>query len=247
MVMVMVCVFMCVKYPVVVAQQHNPPSIVDRLNTLEKTVQNVNDRLSELTLLLKSMFPSPIEDITTVELPLAGMHTRGSASATVAIVEFADFECPFCRQHAKTVYRDLVRQLVDTGKALYVFRNLPIERIHANSIKAAEAGECAADQGKFWEYHDRLFDEEIFRLSNLRQYAQGIDLDAERFDACINDGEMASRVRNDIAEATRLGVTGTPTFFVGERKGETVVAKKRIVGSQPLAVLRGALDGVLPK
>jgi protein-disulfide isomerase len=142
----------------------------------------------------------------------------GEASAPVVVAEYADFQCPYCKEFADGPGRQLKEEYVDTGRVRFVYRHFAF--IGDESTWAAEASDCADEQGRFWDYHDRLFaaqgDENsgAFSRDNLRAFAAELGLDTERFNQCLESGEYRSEVRQEYAEGQRLGVQGTPTLFV---------------------------------
>ena len=151
---------------------------------------------------------------------------RGAAGAPVTIVEFSDFQCPFCKAAAATVKQVLDRY---PGKVKWIFRDFPIETLHPDASRAHEAARCAGAQGKFWEYHDVLFERSPRQArADLEQYAVELGLEAGAFAQCLDSRRHEPAVAADIQEGASLGVDGTPTFFVNGR---------RLVGSQPLATL----------
>jgi protein-disulfide isomerase len=135
---------------------------------------------------------------------------RGEASAPITIVEFADFECPYCSRAAETVEK--VRAAYP-GKVKLVFRHFPLS-FHPKAPKAAEAAACADEQGKFWQMHDALFEGQDLELEAMKANAQRLGLDAAKFDACLDSGRMAALVKRDQAAGNKAGVTGTPAFFI---------------------------------
>lgn len=143
---------------------------------------------------------------------------RGAATSSVTLVEFSDFQCPAC-QAAEAVVEDALAQY---GNVRFEYHHFPLTSIHRLAFKAAVASECAADQGKFWEYHDRLFREQPnFSQKDLVAYAQDLGLDTDSFTACLGSGDPAQRVKDDAAEAARLRLQGTPTFFInGQQVGD---------------------------
>ena len=142
-------------------------------------------------------------------------HIRGSADARVTLVEYGDFECPYCGR-AEPVIREL---LADFGDVRYVWRHLPLADVHPHAQRAAEAAEAAAEQGAFWEMHDLLFQhQDALRPSDLEGYARSLGLDAERFSEELRMHEYAARVADDVDSADLSGVSGTPTFFVNGRR-----------------------------
>lgn len=184
----------------------------------------------------------PEPPLPTEPLSLDGAVLRGSTAARVALIEYSDFECPFCGKFARETLPTLEAKYVRTGQVLVAFRHYPLT-IHALAVKAAEAAECAGKQGKFWEMHDRLF-EEPRRLdgTDLRQSAQTLGLDGRAFENCLS-GEAGAKVRADMENAKALGITGTPTFFLG-RVGPDgrIRVTQRLSGAQPTGIFEAALE-----
>ena len=142
-------------------------------------------------------------------------HIRGPIDAPVTVVEYGDFECPFCGQ-AEPVVRELLREF---GDVRYVWRHLPLNDVHPHAQLAAEAAEAAADQGSFWEMHDLLLDhQDALRASDLIGYAEQLGLDVERFTDDLREHAGAARVAEDVDSADLSGVSGTPTFFINGRR-----------------------------
>jgi protein-disulfide isomerase len=161
--------------------------------------------------------------IVRVEVPVDGAPVRGPAEAPVTLVEFSDFHCPFCKQVQATL-----RQILDRypGKVKLVYRDFPIDSLHPQARRAAEAARCAQDQGKFWEYHDLLFAGPARAApEELERYAGQVGLDLAAFERCLSDNVHRAAVQRDLDEGTRLGVTGTPAFFINGRP---------LSGAQPL-------------
>jgi Na+/H+ antiporter NhaA len=142
-------------------------------------------------------------------------HIRGPLDAPVTVVEYGDFECPYCGQ-AEPVVREL---LADFGDVRYVWRHLPLTDVHPHAFLAAQAAEAAAAQGAFWEMHDLLFrHQDALELDDLVGYAEQLGLDADRFRADVHDGVYADRVGTDLESADLSSVSGTPTFFINDRR-----------------------------
>lgn len=162
-------------------------------------------------------------------------HVRGRVPSLVTIVEYGDFECPYCGQ-AEPVVRELLREF---GDVAYVWRHLPLNDVHPNAQMAAEAAEAAADQGAFWEMHDLLLDhQDALRPNDLIRYAEQLGLDLERFTTALSDQAGAARVAEDIDSADLSAVAGTPTFFINGRRHygpydiATLSAAVRAAGAQ---------------
>jgi protein-disulfide isomerase len=175
-----------------------------------------------------------------------GAAIKGRADAKLTLIEFSDFECPFCGRYMSDTYPQLTREYVDTGKVRYVFRHFPLERIHPKALKASEAAECARVQGEFWPMHDRMFaDQQSLAESELVGHARTIGLDVPAFQACLN-GQATAKVRADLDAGARAGMTGTPTFFIGfEQSDGTVHVVEKLVGAKPFRDFKSVLDRML--
>ena len=175
-------------------------------------------------------------------------HVQGSATASVTLVEYGDYECPYCRA-AVAIVDELRRVLPDNLR--FVFRHFPLENLHPHAGRAAEAAEAAASQGKFFEMHAALFEHQTALEDNdLLRYAAELDLDTARFEAELKASTHADRVREDFRGGIRSGVRGTPTVFVDEVRYDGVIGVRQIVAtikeSHPELVDDG-LDAALRK
>jgi protein-disulfide isomerase len=147
----------------------------------------------------------------TVEIATEGEPSLGPANAPVTIVEFSDFQCPYCRQAQGTL-----KQLMAAyeGKIKLVFRDFPLRTIHPQAQKAAEAAQCAAEQQQFWPYHDKLFASTNFQMDELKKFAQELELNMEQFTSCLDSSKYAAGIDADMQAGQQAGVNATPTFFV---------------------------------
>jgi len=140
----------------------------------------------------------------------------GSKDAKVTIIEFSDFECPACKR-AEPVVKQVTSYYGD--KILFVYRDFPIYQLHPFAQKAAEASECAFEQDKYWEMHDKLFDnQDALDVSSLKRYAREIGLDGAQFDSCLDSSKYQSEVEKDANDGVKAGVQGTPTFFINGKQ-----------------------------
>ncbi len=170
---------------------------------------------------------------TRYKIPTDGFPSIGPEGAEIVIVEFSDFECPFCKRWHDQTYRPLMEAY--PGKIRLVYRNLPLPELnHTNAVSAAEAAMCAGDQGSFWEFHDKLFSDEYgLGEQAYLKYAADLGLDVETFNECITSRRHQEFVEKDRQFAKQLGVNGTPTFFINGLA---------IVGAQPLQVFQQVID-----
>lgn len=163
---------------------------------------------------------------------------KGSEDAPVTIVEFSDYECPFCARFATQTLPAIDEQYIKTGKAKLIFRDFPLG-FHANAQKAGEAAECAGEQGKYYEMHDKLFAEGVAGgVASFKQYAKELGLDEAKFNECLDSGKMASEVQKDLRDGEAAGVEGTPAFFING---------KLVSGAQPFEVFKSIIEEELAK
>ncbi len=152
-------------------------------------------------------------------------HILGDKDADVTIVEFSDFQCPFCRALWRGALPSIKRDYIDTGKARFVYKHYPLEDIHPGARPAAEASECAADQGAFWEFHDKIYEEQeklgqgtiSFTAGDLKRWAVEMGLDSGSFNKCLDSGEYSNKVTAHINQGSAAGVNGTPATYVNGR------------------------------
>ena len=158
------------------------------------------------------------------------------------LLEFTDYQCPYCNRHRLQTHPSIEREYIDTGKIRYVSLDMPIASLHPLAFKASEASHCAEDQGKFWQMRERLFaNQKTFLPWNA--HADALGLDVALFDECLNSGKHGDAVRRDMAEAKKAGVTGTPSFVVAIIDDSGVVRGfKFIRGAQPFSAFKRALD-----
>lgn len=176
----------------------------------EKARKVLADLIEQLKVKHGAKVTLPPPELARVEVAATG-PSRGPAQAKVTIVEFSDFECPFCSRAIPTVER--VMKDYD-GKVRLVFRHFPLE-MHPQAEKAAEAGACAADQNKFWEMHDRMFkDQSKLNVPDLKKTARDLGMDSARFDKCLDQGEKRALIDADLKAGSEAGVNGTPAFFI---------------------------------
>jgi len=162
---------------------------------------------------------------------------EGSEDAPVTIVEFSDFQCPFCSRFYTQTLLQLRTDYIDTGKVKLIYRDFPLSSLHPEAQPAAEASECAADQGKFWEFHDLLFENQAaLSTVSYKKWAADLGLNTEDFNSCFDTGKHRADVQADFAAGSAAGVSGTPTFFINGQK---------VVGAQPYSVFQQIIDAEL--
>lgn len=165
-----------------------------------------------------------------IDVP-AGIPVLGDNNAPVTIVEFADFQCPFCGEWQKTIFQELKSKYIETGKARFVFMDYAF--LGDESTRAAQAARCANDQNRFWEYHDLLYtkqsgeNEGAFVDDNLKQFAKELKLNEDEFNSCFDSNKYASQLNSDIVKADEYGVISTPTIYINGNKLEGILPFSR--------------------
>jgi len=164
----------------------------------------------------------------------------GDKDAKVVIVEFSDFQCPFCKRFREQTFDSIKKDYIDTGKVKFVYRDFPLDSIHPQARAAAIAGECAREQNKFWEYHDLLFEKQSEWAGVggglFKQYANELGLDAGKFGNCFDSNKYDDEVSKDLNDGSQAGITGTPGFIIGNQI---------VSGAQPFASFKAAIDAGL--
>lgn len=178
-----------------------------------------------------------------VQLKIEGGHMLGSPDAPITMVEFTDYQCPFCQRFHTVTFYDLKKNYIDTGKVRFYSRDLPLD-FHPNAFRAAEAARCAGEQGQFWRMRDTLASNPSkLALENLYGYAAEIKLDASKFKACLESGKYKKAVEEDVKAAQALGVNGTPSFVIGKTTAEGVDGEL-VVGALPYAAFEEKLKAL---
>ncbi len=210
------------------------PQIVDFL-TGSKKQERAREYFAELkkNANVQITLPEPPRPPAERKEVAATGPSRGPDSAPITIVEFSDFQCPFCSRAVKTV-DEVLKAYPD--KVKLVFRQFPLD-FHKEAPKAAEASLCAQDQNKFWEYHDALFaNQQALKVEDLKAHAKKVGLDSAKFDQCLDSGEKAAVVKADQEAGSKVGVTGTPAFFINGIL---------LSGAQPFDEFKSVIDNEL--
>ena len=197
------------------------------------------------------------------EVSLGDDPVIGDKNAPIAIVEFSDFQCPFCRLAWQGAITELQKNEIASGKVKLVFKDFPLDQncnagmsrqLHPQACKSAEAAQCAAEQGKFEEMHDKIFEEQAeaskatgqstipYSGDDLKKWASEIGLDTAKFNSCLDSGKYDSEIKSDIEEGAGYGVTGTPAFFIGKVQNGKIVNPIAISGAQPYSVFQQVIS-----
>ena len=171
-----------------------------------------------------------------IKMNLEGAPVMGDKDAPITMVEFTDYQCPFCRQFYTQTFAELKKNYIDTGKVRFYSRDLPLDSMHPNAMRAAEAGRCAAEQGQFWKLRDVMgHHPDKLDLESLLADAEVLKLDVTAFRVCVVSERHKDEIQADMMEAMRIGSDGTPAFVVGKSTAEGVEGDL-VVGAQPYNV-----------
>ena len=181
-----------------------------------------------------------------VKVETGRSYSLGRGDAPLTMVEFTDYQCPYCTKFHTTVFEDLKKNYIDTGKIHFISRDLPLG-FHANAMGAARAGRCAGEQGKFWEMRNVLINNsKDLSPEAVAKYAQGVGLAMTAFHACFESEKYKDEIQKDIAEANAIGITGTPTFVIGKTTPDKIEGA-RFVGAMPLAYFEARIKEATEK
>jgi len=186
--------------------------------------------------------PAPQEDVPVRAkiLDLSAVPMLGSKSAPLTIVEFTDYQCPFCQRFHTTTFSELKKAYIDTGKVRFFSKDMPLD-FHANAMRAAMAGRCAGEQGKFWELRDVMgANPNSLDIEHILSFAQDLKMNTAALRACIESNKYKDPVQADVLEAMRSGANGTPTFIVGRSVGNGVDGEL-VVGALPFPMFEAKL------
>ena len=172
------------------------------------------------------------EPVKRYDVPADDDPSLGPAGAPITLIMYSDYECPFCKKWYDEVFKQLV---VDyPTQVRFVYKDFPLYGLHESAAPAAEAANCAGEQGKYWEYQDKLFGMEMpLGTDAFKKYAQDLSLDSAKFEECLSSRRFEAEVKADYEFAARMGIQSTPTFFVNGLA---------IVGAQPLEIFKGVID-----
>ena len=179
-----------------------------------------------------------------VKVALSDRPIRGDKDAPLTLVEFTDYQCPYCQRFFRDTYPQLKAKYIDTGKLRLVVKDFPLS-FHKNARKAAQAAHCAGDQERFWEMHDLLFDNaNRLQAKLLPGYAEALSMDVAEFDECLASNRHLTAIDGDSRDARTAGITGTPSFVLGKTDGDTLVGA-RITGAKPLQIFERQIEALL--
>jgi protein-disulfide isomerase len=209
--------------------------------------QDIINELKQIRQTLEKMqspqqAPAPDDKVSYKFSP--GGFSMGDAKAPLVMVEYTDYQCPFCQQFHNTAFAQIKTNYIDTGKVRFVSRDFPLD-FHDNARRAATAGRCAAEQGKYWEMrHVMIVNAEALKADNLASYAGNVKIDVAKFKSCLESDKFKAQIDQDIAEGGVAGVQGTPSFVIGTLENDKLQGV-RMVGAMPYAQFDAKLQEML--
>jgi protein-disulfide isomerase len=220
------------------------------LKSDELTKSELNEAIAKLeSKIVKTQQAEKQPKVQPISVTVDDDPIRGNQDAPITIIEFSDYQCPFCARFQIETLPLILEQYVDTGKVKFVYRDFPIQNIHPNALPAAVASECAHEQDKYWEYHDALFEnqgvwskvEVTSAITVFKEFATKLDLNQDQFNSCLDSGKYIEEVNNDLKDGQSYDVTGTPGFFIGNEK----IGFVKINGAQPFEAFKSIIDSQL--
>ena len=210
----------------------------DQTITREQADQIIKELRQIRELLEKQQKPpaaQPDQPSRATITDLTAVPMLGDKNAPITIVEYTDYQCPFCQRFHLSAYPEIKKNYIDTGKVRFYSKDLPLD-FHPNAMRAAQAARCAGEQGKFWEIRNTMgANPDKLDMGHIMGFATDLKLDTQKFQDCVNSDKYKDKVQADVAEAMRVGANGTPAFIVGKSTGNGVDGEL-VVGAMPFAM-----------
>jgi protein-disulfide isomerase len=213
------------------------------------TKSEFNDIIAKLEAKISKEQQVEQPSIKLIDASVDDDPVKGEQNAPITIIEFSDFQCPFCARFHEQTLPLILEQYVKTGKVKFVYRDFPIQTSHPNAMPAAAASECAHEQDKYWEYHDELFKNQgiwnnmeiTSAITVFKEYATKLELNQEQFDSCLDSGKYIEEINKDLKDGQNYGITGTPGFFIGNEQDGFI----QLTGARPFEAFKSAIDSQL--
>ena len=218
----------------------------NRLDTMRNDLDSVKKDVQQILKILEGARGGRQGGgLVTATVSIDDDPMMGNHNAPLTLIEFSDYHCPFCRRFSIQTFPKIKSQYIDTGKVRYVFRDYPLDAIHPNARKAAEAAHCAQEQGKYWEMHDAIFEENDRGFPDLQDLGERVGLDIASLSKCVQSGIYATEIDKDYQDGTLAGRTGTPGFFLGPTRRGATINGTLISGAQPFSSFTKLFDELL--
>lgn len=195
---------------------------------------------------------APPESTGPVKVSIDDDPVMGDKNAKLTMIDFSDYECPFCKRYFDDVFSQIKKEYIDTGEIKYAYRDLPLS-FHANAHREAQAAECAREQGDdvvYFKYHDEIFKRTTsngtgLALDQLSVIANDLGLDGDALQKCLDSEKYKAEVDKDLTDASTAGANGTPTFFIGKSTANGIIEGTKVVGAQPFSAFQAEIDKLL--
>ncbi|MFQ5900346.1 MAG: DsbA family protein [Thermodesulfobacteriota bacterium] len=221
--------------------------VEEDISELKREISTVKKELNEIKKFLRSRLQAPAQPPTPSfsEASIDDDRILGNKDAPVTIIEFSDYQCPFCARFYRDTLPQLKKDYIEKGKVRYVLRDFPLP-FHKKAQKAAESAQCAGEQDKYWDMHNLIFEnQQAMSIRDLKGYAEQLSLNTVDFNKCLDDGIYAEEVKKDMAAGKKAGVQGTPSFVVGKTTKDGNIKGNFIRGAQPYPAFKSAIDSIL--
>ena len=220
------------------------PMTSEQGDAILKELRDIKQLLARQQMQAAPAGPQAPQDMTVKS---DAIYVLGRSDAPLTMVEFTDYQCPFCGRFETATFPEIKKNYIDTGKMRLIVRDLPLEGLHPFALKAAQSVHCAADQGKFWEMKDLVFkNQNKLDADSLAGYAKDLALNGATFKSCMAEGKHLKEIADESKYAQSLGITGTPTFIIGKTTGDTVKGRL-IVGALPFENFAAVINEMLDK
>lgn len=222
--------------------------VEENISEMKKDISDIKKELQEIKRLLKPRANVPVQPSTppVSEASIDNDPILGDKNAPVTLIEFSDYQCPFCGRFYRETLPKIKKDYIEKGKVRYVFRDFPILSLHPQAQKGAEAAQCAGDQNQYWEMHDLLFENQrAMSIEDLKGYAKKLGLNMQSFKKCLDEEKYANEVRKDMQEGQTAGVQGTPSFVLGITTKDGMIKGVFIRGAQPYQAFKMAIESLL--
>lgn len=216
--------------------------LTQEMKEIKKELSEIRSELKAIKILVQQRPAQRPKALQRAKANIKDDPTMGSPEAKVVLVEYTDYQCPFCSRHAKNTFPLIKKEFVDTGKIRYVLKDFPLPS-HKQAKDGSEATHCAGEEGKYWEMHDLLFaNMRQMSVEDLEGHAAGLGLNVKKFKTCLGDDRYIKAIEEDIAEGRQGGVTGTPSFLLGTITGDGVVEGVVIKGARSYDFFKSQIE-----
>jgi len=231
------------------ATQEDLGGLQSEIEALKEGQKAIREDLKAIKDLLtaKQKARNPVQDVD-LTIKVTDDPAKGKPDAKITLIEFTDYQCPFCSRHTRATLPQLEKDFIETGKIRYVLRDFPLSSLHPQAPKAHEGAHCAGDQGKYWEMHNQLFaHQKELQADKLLDYADDAGVsDMSAFETCLDSGKYEEKTNASLKEGQEAGVRGTPSFLLGHTEANgTVKAVKLIRGALPYSFFQQQIDALL--